>query len=98
MLFLSNWEGTYVRLFPTSTEEVKHELEKLRRQAQREVLEAQAEKLETQELLSIAQAEIQAYDFALQEHPVRNLLESPRRAAGVQVEESRRRMAAPEQS
>ena len=68
-----------------------------REQAQREALEAQAEKTEAQELLAIAQAEIQAYDLAVKEHPIPNLLESPRQAAVARVEETRRHIAEAEQ-
>ncbi|MEZ2390704.1 hypothetical protein AB6813_14400 [bacterium RCC_150] len=82
---------------PASTEDIKYELEKLREQARREALEAQAEKLEAQELRSIAQAEIQAYDLAVKEHAIRNLVESSRQAAVARVEESRRRIAVAEQ-
>lgn len=82
---------------PASTAAVKHKLAQLREEAQRESLEAQGDKINAEELIATAQVEIQAYELAVQNHPIRDLVESLRQAAVGRVEENRRRLVEAEQ-
>ncbi len=80
-----------------TTTAVKHKLAQLREEAQLESLEAQADKINAEDLIAAAQAEIQAYDLAVESHQIRDLVEDFRQAAVVRIEENQRRIAEAEQ-